>query len=89
MAVSRSTLTARFKEVVGTDPLDYLPYWHLEHTSCRLREGNKTVACIARSAGYGSESSFSVSFRRVMGSTPDSFRRAHAAIADHTLELPD
>ncbi|WP_250004237.1 AraC family transcriptional regulator [Actinoplanes sp. M2I2] len=73
-AVSRSTLAARFKQVVGQGPLDYLTHWRIELASARLREGDHTVAAIAREVGYGSESALSTAFKRVTGTSPRAYR---------------
>lgn len=74
-AVSRSTLAARFKDTVGQGPLEYLTRWRIELASRHLRDGTETVASIARSVGYGSESALSVAFKRVMGMSPRDYRR--------------
>ncbi|PWU53388.1 AraC family transcriptional regulator [Micromonospora sp. S4605] len=73
-AVSRSTLAARFKEVVGKGPLEYLTEWRIELAADRIRRGGETVATIARSVGYGSESALSVAFKRTTGRTPRAYR---------------
>jgi AraC-like DNA-binding protein len=77
-AVSRSTLAARFKQVVGQGPLDYLTHWRIELASARLRHGDHTVAAIAREVGYGSESALSTAFKRVTGTSPRAYRAARA-----------
>ncbi|MEU8381921.1 AraC family transcriptional regulator [Streptosporangium sp. NPDC048865] len=74
-AVSRSTLAARFKQVVGRGPLDYLTGWRIELAARRLRHGDETVAAIAREIGYGSESALSNAFKRVTGVSPREYRR--------------
>ncbi|MBX9398372.1 helix-turn-helix transcriptional regulator [Streptomyces sp. TRM72054] len=55
-AVSRSTLAARFKSTVGQGPLEYLIRWRIELAAHHLRQSTETVAAIAHSVGYGSES---------------------------------
>lgn len=72
-AVSRSTLAARFKDVVGRGPLEYLTQWRVELAAERIRRG-ETFATVARSVGYGSESAFSVAFKRTMGCSPRAYR---------------
>lgn len=74
-AVSRSTLAARFKQVVGQGPLNYLSGWRIELAAERLRRGDGTVAVIAREVGYGSESALSNAFKRVTGASPRDYRR--------------
>ncbi|WP_410813919.1 AraC family transcriptional regulator [Micromonospora sp. 067-2] len=78
-AVSRSTLAARFKDAVGRGPLEYLTEWRIELAADRIRRGSDSVATIARAVGYGSESAFSVAFKRTTGFSPRAFRNRDAA----------
>ncbi|MFC4019227.1 AraC family transcriptional regulator [Micromonospora sp. GCM10011542] len=78
-AVSRSTFAARFKDVVGKGPLEYLTEWRIELAADRIRRGSDTVATIARVVGYGSESAFSVAFKRTTGLSPRAYRNRAAA----------
>ncbi|WP_305784590.1 cupin domain-containing protein [Symbioplanes lichenis] len=73
--VSRSTLAARFKDLVGTGPVDYLTGWRIEIAAQRLTETSDTLSTIARQVGYGSESALSTAFKRVTGQTPRDYRR--------------
>ncbi|WP_051724254.1 AraC family transcriptional regulator [Micromonospora chokoriensis] len=73
-AVSRSTLAARFKKVVGVGPLEYLTGWRIELAADRIRRGSDTVATIAQAVGYGSESALSVAFKRATGLSPRAYR---------------
>ncbi|MDG4825432.1 AraC family transcriptional regulator [Asanoa sp. WMMD1127] len=73
-AVSRSTLAARFREVIGKSPVDYLTGWRIELAADRIRRGDGTLASIAREVGYGSESALSVAFKRVTGASPAGYR---------------
>ncbi|MGC5561913.1 AraC family transcriptional regulator [Streptomyces sp. FR-108] len=74
-AVSRSTLAARFKSTVGQGPLEYLTRWRIELAAQQLREGSATLASIAHSVGYGSESALSVAFKRTWGMPPGDYRK--------------
>ncbi|MEU4482484.1 AraC family transcriptional regulator [Micromonospora sp. NPDC023966] len=78
VAVSRSTLAARFKQVIGKGPLEYLTAWRIELAADRIRRGEETNATIAREVGYGSESAFSVAFKRATGLSPRAYRAALA-----------
>ncbi|MBM7438909.1 AraC family transcriptional regulator [Streptomyces sp. HB132] len=78
VAVSRSTLAARFRTTVGQGPLEYLTHWRIELAARQLRDGGDTLAAIARSVGYGSESALSVAFKRVLGVPPGDYRRQAA-----------
>ena len=73
-AVSRSTLAARFSRALGHGPLEHLTRWRIELAAERLRDGHDTLAVIARTVGYGSESALSNAFRRVTGSSPRQYR---------------
>ncbi|MDX6743963.1 AraC family transcriptional regulator [Actinocorallia sp. A-T 12471] len=73
-AVSRSTLAARFKTTVGQGPLEYLTRWRIELAARQLRDGTATLAAIAHSVGYGSESALSVAFKRLTGTPPTTYR---------------
>ncbi|WP_327371556.1 AraC family transcriptional regulator [Streptomyces sp. NBC_01217] len=74
-AVSRSTLAARFKDTIGQGPLEYLRRWRIELAARQLRQSTTTVAVIAHTVGYGSESALSVAFKRAMGLSPRDYRR--------------
>ncbi|KAB1948578.1 AraC family transcriptional regulator [Micromonospora sp. ALFpr18c] len=79
--VSRSTLAARFKRVVGVGPLEYLTNWRIELAADRIRRGSDTVASIAQAVGYGSESALSVAFKRTTGVSPRTYRQLVRAAA--------
>jgi len=74
--VSRSTLAARFKRLVGIGPLEYLMRWRLELAAHELVTTGATIATIATRIGYGSEAAFSLAFKRELGATPGAFRRS-------------
>lgn len=73
--LARSTFAARFREVVGSPPLDYLLRWRMHHAVTLLRQGH-TVGEVANMLGYASHSSFSHAFTRTTGVPPS--RYAHA-----------
>lgn len=73
-AMSRSTFFLRFKEIVGTTPLDYLLRLRMQTASRALRETTDTVATIASNVGYGTESAFSAAFKRFTGRSPGEYR---------------
>lgn len=68
--VSRSTFALKFKETVGTTPIQYLTRWRMLLASDRLSNSKDSIATVAFSLGYESESAFSTAFKRVMGSSP-------------------
>jgi AraC-like DNA-binding protein len=68
--MSRSSFALRFKETVGASPMEYLTRWRMLLAGERLASSNDTIAVIAQSLGYDSESAFSTAFKRVMKSPP-------------------
>ncbi|MCV9944704.1 MULTISPECIES: AraC family transcriptional regulator [unclassified Rhizobium] len=74
-SMSRTTFADRFRTVAGVAPLAYLTQWRMRLAEQALRdEAGKSVALIARSVGYTSESAFSNAFKRVAGKSPKSYR---------------
>jgi AraC-like DNA-binding protein len=76
VGMSRSGFAARFGELVGDGPIEYLTRWRMLLAGRSLSRGER-IGAIARSLGYESESAFRTAFKRVMGSTP----RCHARLA--------
>jgi AraC-like DNA-binding protein len=79
VGMSRSSFAEKFKSAVGSTPLDYLMRWRMHAAGRELRETDRTVHAIAGSWGYGSESSFSNAFKRVMGASPRAYRSRDAS----------
>lgn len=69
VGMSRSSFAARFKQLVGEGPIEYLTRWRMLLAGRSLSRGD-AVAAVARSLGYESESAFSTAYKRVIGSTP-------------------
>lgn len=78
VAMSRSAFAARFSELVGESPLQYLTRWRMHLATTWLRDGEVTLAQLAARLGYQSEAAFSRAFKRVMGIAPGSVRRRAA-----------
>ena len=74
--MSRSGFAARFSDLVGLPPLEYVARWRMRAAARELRHSDKKVASIAAAAGYNSESAFSHAFKRTMGSSPGRYRAA-------------
>jgi AraC-like DNA-binding protein len=83
--MSRSAFAARFKDKVGSPPLDYLLGQRMRIARDALHRGD-TVAAVAERTGYASESAFGNAFNRVHGTPPKRYgpeagsarRRSHA-----------
>ena len=81
--MSRTAFAERFRAIVGQPPLDYLTGWRLQIAADRLRRSDESVATIAYSVGYESETAFGTAFRRRMACTPMQYRRTMAALLLH------
>jgi transcriptional regulator GlxA family with amidase domain len=73
VAVSRSVLDQRFRDVLGRSPIRYLTEWRMHLADDLLRTTELSVSTVARRVGYESEEAFSRAFdeattsRRVRG----------------------
>jgi AraC-like DNA-binding protein len=65
--MSRSAFAARFKEILGQTPLEYLTAWRMRKAMQLLEERDKKLIDVARSVGYESYAAFSKAFKRVVG----------------------
>ncbi|HZX86389.1 MAG: AraC family transcriptional regulator [Variovorax sp.] len=77
-ALSRSAFFDRFTRTVGTTPMDYLLRWRMEIAKDLLRHGRMAVADVGERVGYGSTSTFSVAFSRLVGQSPSRYARGHS-----------
>jgi AraC-like DNA-binding protein len=78
VAMSRSAFAARFKQVTGEPPMQYLARWRLQKAASMLRTGEFDIADVATRTGYESSAAFSKAFKRTMGLAPSAYRRAPA-----------
>jgi AraC-like DNA-binding protein len=81
VGMSRSIFTLRFKERVGTSPMEYLTQWRMLVAGDRLTNSSDPLSAIAGSLGYESESAFSTAFKRVMGCSPRQYARGQKSEA--------
>jgi AraC-like DNA-binding protein len=77
VAMSRSAFAARFSELVGMPPLQYLTQWRMTEAARRLREEDASVAAVAEQVGYANAAAFMKAFTRVHGVGPGRYRRSH------------
>ena len=74
--MSRSGFAARFKELVGESPLEYLTRWRMYKATQFLRESDLKVAKIASLVGYESDGAFNRTFKKSVGEAPGEYRRS-------------
>jgi AraC-like DNA-binding protein len=71
--MSRSAFAARFKELLGQTPLEYVTEWRMQKAMPLLQQRNKKLIDVARSVGYESDAAFSKAFKRVVRATPGEY----------------
>lgn len=76
--MSRSAFAARFKELIGETPLQYITRWRM-HCAIDLLRLDTPLADVAERVGYQSETAFSKVFKRQMGRTPSEHRKQQRA----------
>jgi AraC-like DNA-binding protein len=88
VAMSRSAFAARFTELVGEPPLQYLTMHRMQRATRLLQESEMPIKAIAAAAGYGSEAAFSKAFRRSTGTSPSACRKQASPIGSGTITAP-
>lgn len=78
-AMSRSAFAARFRDLVGAPPLEYLTHWRMQRAAHALRTTDTSVARIGAAVGYPVETTFNSTFKRVFGTAPGRYRREFLA----------
>jgi len=71
--MSRSAFAARFHELLGCAPIEYLARWRIAIAKDALLNGGKSLDQIADEIGYESASAFSTAFSRRLGCSPGRF----------------
>jgi AraC-like DNA-binding protein len=76
VAVSRSLLDQRFRDVLGLSPIRYLTGWRMHVAADLLSSTELGVGQVAHRVGYDSEEAFSRAFKRHLGASPKTWRDA-------------
>jgi AraC-like DNA-binding protein len=72
--LSAAHFSRRFKQTFGESPHQYLLTRRLERAAALLRTTDWTVATVCFAVGWESVGSFTTSFRRMFGETPQAYR---------------
>jgi len=86
--MSRSAFAARFKELLGQTPLEYVTGWRMQKAMQLLEQRDKKLIDVARLVGYESDAAFSKAFKRVVGANTGEYikrgfeGRSNAGMAD-------
>ncbi len=83
--MSRTAFSARFGELVGQPPLAYAIQWRMSLAKDALRTTDCAIGELAFKLGYGSESAFSMAFRREVGRSPRAYRYESRASSYTTI----
>lgn len=73
--MSRSAFALKFRETVGSSPMEYVTRWRMLLAGDKLENSTDPISAISLSLGYESESAFSTAFKRVMGTSPRQYGR--------------
>jgi AraC family transcriptional regulator len=73
--LSRFHFCRAFKESTGLSPHNWLRRYQLEQAMDLLRDPNNSVAMVAASLGYASQTAFAAAFRKLTGETPTDWRK--------------
>lgn len=82
-ALSPAYFSRRFKAAFGESPHQYLLTRRLERAADLLLATDWTVADVGVAVGWRGIGSFTTSFRRMYGVTPQAYRDAHPPAARH------
>ncbi|WP_199442785.1 GlxA family transcriptional regulator [Umezawaea beigongshangensis] len=80
-ALSTRTLNRRFREQTGTTPLQWLHRARLRRAQHLLETTAHPVERIAGQVGFGSPTTFRDRFKRLVGTSPQAYRRAFRGAA--------
>jgi AraC family transcriptional activator of mtrCDE len=76
IGMSRSAFAARFKNLVGETPMEYITRWRMARARDLLKDYQKPLIVIAEQVGYTSEAAFNRAFKRVFKHNPGFMRRS-------------
>ena len=76
--LSRSVFAERFKQLVDRTPVEYLMRIRMARATRLLRARELSVSEIAFEVGYRSDASFHKAFKRMLGMSPNEYRRANS-----------
>jgi len=77
-ALSPSRFAARFTQIVGVSPMNYVTRWRMYLASKLLVRPKSNIERIATEMGYDNVAAFSRAFKRTMGVVPGVWRAEHS-----------
>lgn len=76
IGMSRSSFAARFKQLVGITPINYLTSWRMNKAKELIKNHQLPLIEVAENVGYSSEASFNRAFKKQFRINPGAMRRA-------------
>ena len=74
-AMSRTVFAERFRKLMGVTPARYVTLWRMHKARLLLEQSDQSIASVATSVGYESESTFTRAFKGYFGAPPGQYRR--------------
>lgn len=85
--VSKYHLIRLFKEKTGYTPMDYYIRLKIQRACQLLDSSSSTIGSISTALGYSNAYYFSTTFKRVIGQSPQRYRRKYSYRRQHALPL--
>lgn len=82
VGMSRTAFASRFRQLVGSAPLEYLHQWRMTIAMSALKQSDEPLLLIAGKIGYLSDTAFSIAFKRTTGVSPGRYRVRHRQEAE-------
>lgn len=84
--ISATALKTHFKGVFGQSIASYMKEYRIRQAAEQLLATDRSVAEIAQSVGYESQSKFTAEFKKIMSATPAEYRKRKAAASRPSSE---
>ncbi|HDK7167963.1 TPA: helix-turn-helix transcriptional regulator [Clostridium botulinum] len=85
--ISQTTLKTYFKGIYGTSMAAYMKEYRMKQAAVMLRETSNSVADIAISVAYQSQSKFAAAFKEIIGISPFEYRKKCLAEAKTSSKI--